>query len=249
MRGSRPLPHTPPAHDCISPFVRIGALAAALLSVNGLHTYDRMKLLSRYWQAIACCLWLAAVVAGMTALVRYANTPGPPAAAPEIWPAQSRLAARPDRPTLVMFAHPQCPCSRASIGELALLMARVQGRADAHVIFYQPANAAPGWEQAGLRQAAEVIPGVRVGTDVDGVEARRFGAFVSGQTVLYSADGRLRFSGGITAARGHSGDNAGRAALAAILLGQRTLAAKTPVFGCFLFHSDTTTGPTANTTR
>ena len=49
--------------------------------------------------------------------------------------------------------------------------------------------------------------------DDDGAEARRFGAETSGQTLLYDARGALAFSGGITGARGHAGDNAGRASL------------------------------------
>jgi hypothetical protein len=52
--------------------------------------------------------------------------------------------------------------------------------------------------------------------------------------VLYNAAGALLFSGGITAARGHEGDNAGRemvlAHLAANDAGRRA-----PVFGCPLF--------------
>ena len=53
--------------------------------------------------------------------------------------------------------------------------------------------------------------------DDDGAEARRFGAETSGQTLLYDEHGALLFSGGITGARGHAGDNAGRASLVALL--------------------------------
>jgi hypothetical protein len=49
--------------------------------------------------------------------------------------------------------------------------------------------------------------------DEGGAEARRFGAATSGQALLYDAAGRLVFSGGITPARGHSGDSAGRDAI------------------------------------
>jgi len=73
-----------------------------------------------------------------------------------------------------------------------------------------------------------------VSVDVDGVEARRFGVATSGSTLLYDAAGNLLFLGGITGARGHSGDNAG---MSAVLAGIRTGCAdpdQTPVFGCSL---------------
>lgn len=72
-------------------------------------------------------------------------------------------------------------------------------------------------------------------TDVGGAQARVFGAFISGQTLLYSATGSLLFNGGITDARGHEGDNPGRTALTSILSGGKPAAIQTPVFGCYLY--------------
>jgi hypothetical protein len=45
--------------------------------------------------------------------------------------------------------------------------------------------------------------------DPDGEEAQRFGAATSGHVLLFDPAGELRFSGGITASRGHVGDNDG----------------------------------------
>jgi hypothetical protein len=50
-----------------------------------------------------------------------------------------------------------------------------------------------------------------------------------------SASGSLVFSGGISDARGHEGDNPGRTALMAILTGGHPAAIRTPVFGCYLY--------------
>jgi hypothetical protein len=51
--------------------------------------------------------------------------------------------------------------------------------------------------------------------------------------VLYGTDGRLLFRGGITGARGHEGDSAGRDAVVALISGGVSSAAvSTPVFGC-----------------
>jgi len=137
-----------------------------------------------------------------------------------------------------MLVHPQCPCSRASIGELALLMAQSQGRLKAYVLFLKPAGFSDDWEKTDLWQSAAGIPGVKPLVDYDGMEARRFHAKTSGQTVLYDAEGRLLFSGGITAARGHAGDNAGRSAIVSLVNAKVADKAETPVFGCPLFDEN-----------
>jgi hypothetical protein len=72
--------------------------------------------------------------------------------------------------------------------------------------------------------------------DDQGAQSARFGAATSGQTFLYDARGNLQFSGGITAARAHAGDNAGRSSLVAMLNASGApVASRTSVFGCPLF--------------
>src|ERR1043165_1176426 len=157
-------------------------------------------------------LWMSVVGLGLAILWNYENTPGVAAKPSVLWPIESRIKRAPDKATLIMLAHPHCPCTRASIGELALLMAHSQGRLTAYVLFLKPAGFSEEWEKTDLWQSAASIPGVNVLSDDDGAEARLFHATTSGQTNLYDAEGRLLFSGGITGARGHSGDNAGRSA-------------------------------------
>lgn len=178
--------------------------------------------------------WLVLVLAGSAWLWRHSLTPGAEAgAAPEVWPAG--LERNTAKPTLVMFAHPKCPCTRASVGELAVLMARCQGKVDARVVFYQPKEMPADWVRSDTWQSAAAIPGVTVQADEDGRMAEKFHAGTSGQVVLYGTDGRLLFSGGITEARGHSGDNDGRSALVELIEdGKAKHAVRTPVFGCSL---------------
>jgi hypothetical protein len=133
-----------------------------------------------------------------------------------------------------MLAHPRCACTRASVEELSRLMARLRGRLEARVLFFQPASAPDGWSKTDLWRAAAAIPGVEIRRDAGGVEARRFGAETSGQVLLYDAVGRLLFSGGITALRGHAGDNAGSRAIAALLTRTEPGPAASPVLGCAL---------------
>jgi hypothetical protein len=180
-------------------------------------------------------LWLSMIGAGMWFLKIYEINPGVAAAAPERWPAETRLRRAVDRATLVMLAHPHCPCTRASIGELARLMTQARGRITAYVLFVKPPKFSDGWEQTDLLKSAAAIPGVHVVRDDGGVEAERFHAATSGQTMLYDAQGGLMFRGGITSARGHSGDNAGRTAIVSLVTNGETGPRDTPVFGCPLF--------------
>jgi len=113
-------------------------------------------------------------------------------------------------------------------------MARAGDRLTADVLFVTPPGASGGWEATDLWRGAAAIPGVTVVDDLDGVEARRFGALTSGQVLLYDAGGQLRFSGGITPARGHAGDNAGRSAIVALVESASSAPVETPVFGCSL---------------
>jgi hypothetical protein len=133
-----------------------------------------------------------------------------------------------------MFVHPHCPCSRASIGELAIIMAHAPEKLDAHVFFYSSVNETGGWVRTDLWHSASSIPGVHVLEDPEGAVAKRFGASTSGQTLLYNAGGQVVFNGGITAARGHSGDNNGRQAIVALLQGATPRQNATSVFGCSL---------------
>lgn len=180
-------------------------------------------------------LWLVAVLGLVSALIFYSASPGTTGTVPSRWPAGSALPFDASRLNLVLFAHPRCPCTQATFGELEILMAGSEGKFSAQVWFIRPPGTSGNWMDTALWRRASSIPGVKVRCDEDLVEARRFGAQTSGLTLLYDHDGKLLFQGGITGARGHSGDNAGRSALAA--LSERSFATEvqTPVFGCPLF--------------
>jgi hypothetical protein len=171
------------------------------------------------------------------------NKPGVSAHAREKWPADSGLARDRARPTLVMLVHPQCTCSRASLTELAELLARARPRPKTYVLFLKPAGFSDGWEKTDLWRTAAGLPDVTVIRDDEGGQAARFGAATSGQTFLYDARGSLQFSGGITAARAHAGDNAGRSAVVALINSAGTpQTTRTSVFGCPLFDHPTRGG-------
>jgi hypothetical protein len=182
--------------------------------------------------------WLAVVGLGQRAMLNYDYIPAPPSAPPAKWPMNSKIPRRAGLPSIVLLAHPHCPCTRATIGELALLMTRVHGQANAAVVFVRPHEFSEDWEKTDLWRSAARIPGVTVLSDIDGLEAARFGAQASGQTLLYSASGDLQFSGGITASRGHSGDNLGRSAVVALVTTGESATNHTSVYGCSLHNPE-----------
>jgi hypothetical protein len=184
--------------------------------------------------AVLVAIWLFCIAAGLEVLFNYENSPGREGPAVVDWPSTTRILRDSAHSTLIMFAHPQCPCTRASLGELNLLMTHCQGRVTAHVVFFKPEEFTADWTKTDLWRSAEAIPGVRVRVDEGGVESELFHAQTSGFTVLYDTQGRLLFRGGITSARGHSGDNAGRAALQALIRGDSADQTHTRVFGCSL---------------
>jgi hypothetical protein len=188
---------------------------------------------------IGTVIWLAATGFGFLKLARYENAPGEATAAPAQWPQSSEIRRDATRPTLVMILHPQCACSRAAVGELSIIMSRAEGRAEAHALFFRPAGVAKEWVQNNLWRDALAIPGVDVRIDDQGKEARLFHAATSGAVLLYDRGGRLIFEGGITPSRSHSGDNAGRSAIVALLNGGWPERSRTFVFGCSLLDSRT----------
>jgi hypothetical protein len=179
--------------------------------------------------------WICGVVSGLWVLWAYDNRPGAPAAAPRRWPADSALTLADKGATLLFVAHPQCTCTRASLEELAETLARATTKPRTYVLFLKPSNTDGGWERTELWKQAAALPHVNVVRDDDGREAKRFGVETSGQTFLYDDRGSLMFSGGITASRGHAGDNAGQQSLIALLAQRQPAQRNTGVFGCPLF--------------
>jgi len=197
----------------------------------------------RWWVLVPLTgAWLAAVATGMGILIRYSAISGDVGMPPPTWPAETSIPRPAGRPLLVLMAHPRCPCTRATMEELARLMRRLSGRIETRVVFYAPAGAAEEWWKSDIWTSAAAIPGVTAILDTDAVEARRFHVETSGHALLYDASGRLLFSGGITVARGHAGDNAGADWVEALMRGDPSIGKTTPVFGCRL-HATRATPP------
>src|SRR6185295_15290230 len=95
-------------------------------------------------------LWLLAIAGGLVVLARYDNTPGSAPGAPPVWPVEAAVQPAKDKATLLVFAHPQCPCTRATISELAQVMTRGDGKLVANVLFLSPKGMPDKWIKSDL---------------------------------------------------------------------------------------------------
>ena len=123
--------------------------------------------------------WIAVVSTGMALLWRYEHTPGALRQSPVQWPAESRIAPASDQPTLLLFAHPKCPCTRASMGELAQIMTACRDRVITYVLFVNGRHVGSG-ESSGQFDEHDVTGLLRRGRNIIAVKATRRGSDIFG---------------------------------------------------------------------
>lgn len=203
----------------------------------------------KYKLSALVAAWILAIGLGLHTLMIYKAKAGNAGQTPQSWTGNRLVSLSSAKPTLIMFAHPRCPCTKASLGELESLLTQAKDRFNANVLFYEPdagetsasTTAFDAWTNSSLIKEARAFPGLNVAFDAKGKLAHQFGAETSGHIVLYGSDGKLLFTGGITGSRGHLGENAGFDALLGILKQSAAQSIKEPVFGCGLFNQCTTT--------
>jgi hypothetical protein len=186
----------------------------------------------RFAGIAAFIVWAVAVGAGLERMWRFKTTPGVAANVGSQWPGSDLIQPREGYATLVMFVHPQCSCTRASLEELRKVLEHARAPVSAWVLLLQPKQVAGSWQQTATARAARAIPNVTVIEDREGAEARRFNAQTSGQVALFDPKGQLLFEGGITSARGHVGDNAGEQRVLSLINTGTADGHEHAVFGC-----------------
>jgi hypothetical protein len=163
--------------------------------------------------ALVAC-WFAASAGVWAWTVAYGTTTAQPAASAFANPAPVTgvLTTLSERPTLYLFMHPRCPCTRATITQLQRVLTASglkQAELPEVVVVATIPNATENdsdWLESDTLRRASELPNATVQYDAGGVKARSFGAQASGSVALYAADRRLLFAGGVTVSRGHEGD-------------------------------------------
>jgi hypothetical protein len=154
-----------------------------------------MKWFTSRWKVVACLLWVAVVVTGFAAMEHYAITPGVTSESPLQWPSESAIAQDAQLPTMLMFAHPRCPCTRSSLEELNRTIASCPGKMKTTIVFTIPEDGGVEWTESDLVRAARESPNLAVALDRGGKEAVRFGMYTSGNVLLYTPEGALLYNG------------------------------------------------------
>jgi hypothetical protein len=182
-------------------------------------------------------IWGLVVGSGIVLLEIYTARPGEAGSPPVLWPEKSLASRDVCRPTLLIFLHPRCRCSRASVAELGTIPSRMGHRVPAHALLFTPTHFPEGRGRSMIEDNLAAFHEVQTWPDREGVEATRSRGATSGHVMLYDERGRLAYSGGITSARGHRGDNDGRAAVIDRILNKGGHQWCSPVFGCPLSAS------------
>lgn len=167
---------------------------------------------SKFSLAWTLGVWGLSVGVGHLLLGAYDTRPGEEGSPRTQWPVESYLQPDSERSNVVLFLHPSCPCSEASVQELAELLEPFRSQLVLHVVRmkYDRTTASRTIDLSALTRA-----GIKVAVwpDLDGEEVQRFGVSTSGHLLVYGARGELIFSGGVTPSRGHRGPNDGRTAI------------------------------------
>ena len=196
--------------------------------------------------------WLSAAAVGIWSLLALASwyslsasgfkTDGVQNSAAESprWPEGVELAHDGGRMQLVVFLHPKCPCSFATLTELHRVLVSAERERSSlpqvHVVACVPDSEPERteWQKTRLIQQAKRLPQAELHIDFGGLVAARFGAEASGEVALFDEQGRRVYAGGVTAARGHEGPNVGADSLARLIVGRAGAVAELPALGCRL---------------
>ena len=183
---------------------------------------------------VAYAIWGGLLLIGHIVLFEYEMTAGPFVNLKRIFPTKSSILLTHGRPNIILFLHPCCPCSVASVDEFHQLMREGEKDAIGTVVFYMPHEQEAEWSHQPIVSSVKRIRNTSVLYDTDGSQAELFGAATSGHVFIFDGRGVLQFSGGITGSRGHTGDNHNFEMARATIIDRRPKFATAPVFGCSL---------------
>jgi len=152
-------------------------------------------------------LWTAGLLVVLAAFTMWAAREEQRASAKSRnWPEGAPLTLDPARVTLLVFVHPQCRGTEATLQTLAHVMARCAGHANVTIMMYEDPALLAHWKGSPTQSEAESIPGASVREDHMGEAASFFDVKTSGTALVFAPDGTLLYRGGITPGLGQVGD-------------------------------------------
>ncbi len=181
--------------------------------------------------ALLLVLWGAVIGVGLLWMTDYSLSPGSHEEPLVERPSDTPVPFSEEKSTLVIFLHPRCPCTHPSVAAIERLMVRKHDMV-LQPIFYLPGSKPETWARADYWDRVVDAGAHEPLIDVDGGVARQFHATTSGHAILFSVDGEVLYSGGITSGRVHEGDNLGLTTLTRVLEQVPVQDATFPVYGC-----------------
>src|SRR5262245_14064773 len=113
---------------------------------------------SRVVIATSILTWVVVVGLGMLWLLKFERVPGAAGSPGPDWPGGSLIERKTDRPTLLMFVHPRCPCTRASLGELEQILALCPDSVATQIVIFKPHDGGQDWLGGDVPTMARKIP-------------------------------------------------------------------------------------------
>lgn len=184
------------------------------------------------WVRIAGTAWGCGLGLGMLAMVRFELQAGKAGTPPSYLPSVVAPPAERAAGTVIVFIHPECACSQATLTNLRDIASELPS-ARFVVEFESEGKSAHAILSSSNYRLAADIRSAEIEIDY-GTKAKVFHAQTSGETFVYSPAGELLYSGGITASRGEPGSNVGLDAIVDCLRHRSPKVRHMPTFGCAL---------------
>ena len=134
---------------------------------------------------------------------------------------------------MVVFLHPHCPCSRATLDAIKEILKNRSASIQINAVFVVPPEVQSGWEESPLLEECRSIPGIVTSLDFGGKESNLFGAKTSGDVFIFNSQGKVIFSGGITNGRGQVWTDRERETFESALTSPNHIE-HAPTYGCAL---------------
>ncbi len=196
----------------------------------------RKQLARAYLLYSLLSVWCIAVASGFALLSLYSQRSSPESQPPRVWPEHVLLECPSGVAKLLVFIHPKCPCTSATLSELDRLIAEVGTGLQVVFLVDCPEDLRDDWMYSESTSRCRSMPQSSTVVDYDGKLAREFHATTSGFCLLYM-DRKLCFQGGLTTERGHEGESLARVAIRQLLSNGQGKNYRAPVFGCPLSWS------------
>ena len=179
------------------------------------------------------------IVSGSVKILDYSNRPGESGDVPERILKLNELenALSPSAPTLLLFLHPHCPCTKATIKNLDSVLNTSPDTVNFYAVAFCPLDETEQWVQSPIMNTLIEDLDAKVIIDHGSEISSAFGIKCSGHILLYSDRGELQFDGGITSSRGHEGYCLPQNDLQKILSNDAEQPVHWPVFGCPLVRA------------